>query len=562
MIRLLDPADPRPIHFVGIAGAGMSALAELFVLRGVARHRLRRTPGERARPRCARHRRRCRALARRTSHGARALVVTSAMPKDHPELRARPRARASRSIRRAEALGEATAGTTLVGVAGTHGKSTTTVMTTEALAAGGLDPTGYVGARVTSWGGNLRAGSGERFVVEADEYDRSFLALSPTMAVVTNLEADHLDIYADLDDLRRTFAQFVARRALRRALRRRPGRQRAADAAERRGDPLRPALARRAPPRHRTCAATGSAPRFTVVYDGDVARRGGARRARASTTCATRSRRSPSGSALGATVPAMAPGLAAFRGVERRFQLLGESDGALVVDDYAHHPTEVRATIEAARGAAPDRRLVVAFQPHLFSRTRDFAREFAEALALADAVYLADIYPAREQPIAGVTSDLIADAMARTGRAPVWRGARDALAAALARRCGRATSSSRWAPATSRASGPSCSPRSARRARERGARRRATGVDCRRGAGALARSPSALRSCSLASPLWGPRVLRAARVLPRARVEILGARYTPPASCSPAARGHDAQRLGSARAARARASQRIRRSRA
>jgi UDP-N-acetylmuramate--alanine ligase len=128
----------------------------------------------------------------------------------------------------------------------------------------------------------------------------------------------------------------------------------------------------------------------------------------------------------------MAPGLAAFRGVERRFQLLGELDGAMVVDDYAHHPTEVRATIEAARGAAPERRLVVAFQPHLYSRTRDFAPQFAEALSLADVVYLADIYPAREQPMPGVTSDLIADAMREAGRPPHWRGACTDLAATLA----------------------------------------------------------------------------------------------------------------------------------
>src|SRR6185503_6672721 len=194
-------------HFVGIAGAGMSALAELFALRGVS------VTG------CDQHPENAPDLAARgipvaTGHApshvtsARALVVTSAMPKDHPEL-ARARELGLPVVRRAEALGEATAGTTLVGVAGTHGKSTTTVMTTEALAAGGLDPTGYVGARVTSWGGNLRPGRPDRFVVEADEYDRSFLALSPTMAVVTNLEADHLDIYTDLADLHRTFARFV-----------------------------------------------------------------------------------------------------------------------------------------------------------------------------------------------------------------------------------------------------------------------------------------------------------------------------------------------------------------
>jgi UDP-N-acetylmuramate--alanine ligase len=137
------------------------------------------------------------------------------------------------------------------------------------------------------------------------------------------------------------------------------------------------------------------------------------------------------GLGLGLTVEQMSPGIAAFRGVERRFQLLGEARDILVVDDYAHHPTEVRATIRAARAAAPDRRLVVAFQPHLFSRTRDLAHEFAAALGEADEVFLLDIYPAREQPIAGVTSDLIASAMRNERRAPAWRGGRDALGAAL-----------------------------------------------------------------------------------------------------------------------------------
>ena len=209
MTRLFDPADPRPIHFVGIAGAGMSALAELFVLRGLT------VTGCDAHPENAPDLA-ARGIQVQSGHSpahvaaARALVVTSAMPKDHPEI-VRARELGLPVVRRAEALGDATAGATLVGVAGTHGKSTTTVMTTEALAAAGLDPTGYVGARVTSWGGNLRAGGADRFVVEADEYDRSFLALAPTVAVVTNLEADHLDIYADLDDLVATFARFIHR---------------------------------------------------------------------------------------------------------------------------------------------------------------------------------------------------------------------------------------------------------------------------------------------------------------------------------------------------------------
>jgi UDP-N-acetylmuramate--alanine ligase len=428
MTRLLDSADPRPIHFVGIAGAGMSALAELFVLRGIA------VTG------CDAHPENAPDLGRRgitVEHGhspahvaaARALVVTSAMPKDHPEL-VRARELGLPVVRRAEALGEATAGSTLVGVAGTHGKSTTTVMTTEALAAAGLDPTGYVGARVTSWGGNLRAGSADRFVVEADEYDRSFLALAPTVAVVTNLEADHLDIYDGLDDLVRTFAQF-ARRARYVGL--------CADDAGANALPspasaeviryglVSPDARLRAVDLRREGLGTA----FSVVYDGEpqgevcIAVPGEHNVLNALGALAA-------GIALGVKVPAMAPGLAAFRGVERRFQLLGEVDGAMIVDDYAHHPTEVRATIEAARGAAPDRRLVVAFQPHLYSRTRDFARQFAEALLLADVVYLADIYPAREKPMPGVTSDLIADVMRDAGRPPHWRGACADLASVLA----------------------------------------------------------------------------------------------------------------------------------
>ena len=140
---------------------------------------------------------------------ARAVVVTSAMPPQHPEL-LRAREQGIPVVRRAEALGEATKGAMLVGVAGTHGKSTTTVLVTEALIAAGYDPTGYVGARVPRWNGNLRAGATENIVVEADEYDRSFLALDPTVAVVTNLEADHLDIYSGIEDLRTTFAKYIS----------------------------------------------------------------------------------------------------------------------------------------------------------------------------------------------------------------------------------------------------------------------------------------------------------------------------------------------------------------
>src|SRR5438270_7068557 len=203
----IDSSDPRPIHFVGIAGAGMRALAELLARRGIS------VTG------CDAHLGSIDDLealgisaveGHSPDHvdGARELIVTSAMPKNHPEI-LRARELGIPITRRAEALGRAVGGGRLVGIAGTHGKTTTTVMTTAVLGAAGLRPTGIAGGRVAEWKGNLRYEGDDFFVVEADEYDRSFLTLSPSVAVVTNIEADHLDIYRDLDDIRSTFSNFV-----------------------------------------------------------------------------------------------------------------------------------------------------------------------------------------------------------------------------------------------------------------------------------------------------------------------------------------------------------------
>ena len=427
-MSLLTPSDTRPVHFVGIAGAGMSALAELFLRRGV------RVTGCDAHPESAGDLVRL-GIPVATGHdaahldGARALVVTSAMPKAHPELEA-ARARNIPVVRRAEALGEAVSGGELVAVAGTHGKTTTTVMTTEALRAAGLAPTGVAGGRVGAWNGNLSDGGDAVFVVEADEYDRSFLALTPSVAVVTNVEADHLDIYADLADIRATFAHFL-----------RPARVivLCADDAGANTLPVPSSAeivrygisAGDARLRAADLRFEGSGARFVAEYDGEalgevrlaVPGEHNVRNALAALA---------SGLALGATVQAMAPGLAAFGGVERRFQRLGDARGVTVVDDYAHHPTEIRATLAAARRAFAGRRLIAAFQPHLYSRTRDFAGEFGAALAEADAVYLTAIYPSREQPIAGVTSALVAGAVRGAGGRLDWEGDRDSLAEALA----------------------------------------------------------------------------------------------------------------------------------
>jgi len=423
---LLDSSDARPIHFVGIAGAGMSALAELFLRRGVA------ITGCDANPDSAADLQRLGVVVEphNPAHvdGARALVVTSAMPKDHPEL-VRAREHGIPVIRRAEALGEVTVGRELVGIAGTHGKTTTTVMTATALAAAGRDPTALVGGRVGAWEGNLLAGGDRLYVVEADEYDRSFLALTPTVAVVTNIEADHLDIYTDLADIKGAFAQFVrgARNIVLCADD--PGANSLAtpSATEivRYGFGVADArlVARRLESR-------GGGSAFDVVFDdellGRVALSVPGRHNVLNALAAI-----GSGLALGADFAAMIRGLATFTGAERRFQRLGEIGGVCVVDDYAHHPTEIAATLAAARAAYPDRRILAAFQPHLYSRTRDFATEFGTALAAADAVFLTEIYAAREQPVAGVTSSLIVDALSAAGGALAWRGERTALADAL-----------------------------------------------------------------------------------------------------------------------------------
>jgi UDP-N-acetylmuramate--alanine ligase len=428
-MTLLDPADRRPVHFVGVAGAGMSALAELFVRRGNVVTGCDATgdpTGDLAGL----------GIAVATGHdpshanGARAVVVSSALPKTHPEL-VRARELGIPVIRRAEALGEAVSGGDLVAIAGTHGKTTTTVMTTESLAAAGRQPTGVVGGRVGTWGGNLRYGSDRLFVVEADEYDRSFLALTPTVAVVTNVEADHLDIYADLQDIRTTFERFLS-----------PARAIVIcaddDGATKLATPSTAEVIRYGlhSPDARLLAVDvrteGGGSLFEVEYDGEML--GEVELSVPGTHNVLNALAAiGSGLALGVSLDAMRDGLAAFRGVERRFQRLGTARGVEVVDDYAHHPTEIRATLAAARTAFPGRRIIAAFQPHLFSRTRDFAREFGEALAAADSVFIADIYPAREQPIPGVSAQLIVDSARDAGGDVAWQGARAALSQELAR---------------------------------------------------------------------------------------------------------------------------------
>lgn len=427
-MSLLHPSDSRPVHFVGIAGAGMSALAELFVRRGLAVTGCDANLSDTGDLRAL-------GIALSDGHdpahvrggGARALVVTSAMPADHPELVA-ARELGIPVVRRAEALGEAVSGGELVAVAGTHGKTTTTTMTTEALHAAGLSPTGVAGGRVRAWNGNLRYGGDRVFVVEADEYDRSFLALAPTVAVVTNVEADHLDIYSDLADISAAFEQFLE-----------PARAvvlcsddagAAALSLPQRAECMDYGLNPNARLRARKITSDGERSGYEAWLDGahiaDVRLTvPGLHNVRNSLAAVA------AGLALNADPTALARGLGGFSGVQRRFERVGEARGVTIVDDYAHHPTEVAAALAAARAAYPGRRVIAAFQPHLYSRTRDFATAFGVELASADAIFLAEIYPAREKPIQGVTSALVGDAARQAGRPPAWMGERAALAESL-----------------------------------------------------------------------------------------------------------------------------------
>ncbi len=423
----MSASDPRPVHFVGIAGAGMRALAELMARRGVAVSGCDANPG-------ATEDLEGLGIQVFKGHspdhvaGARELIVTSAMAQDHPEL-ARARELGIPITRRAEALGKAVAGGRLVAIAGTHGKTTTTVMTTAALAAAGLKPTGIAGGRVAEWKGNLSYESDELFVVEADEYDRSFLTLSPTVAVVTNVEADHLDIYHDLEDIRATFSRFVSDAPVIVLCDDDAGAKNLVLPAS--SEVIRYGLTSSdARLVARDIRASGQSTTFSVAYDGsglgDVILRVPGHHNVQNALAAI-----AAGFALGVTLELMREGLRQFGGVERRFQHLCDVAGLSIVDDYAHHPTEIAATLQAARASYPGRRIVAAFQPHLFSRTRDFSEAFGQSLSFADAVFLTEIYPAREKPIAGITSDLIAASLSRAGRPAVWQGSRSELSEAL-----------------------------------------------------------------------------------------------------------------------------------
>lgn len=419
-MTLFRTGDPRPIHFMGVAGAGMSALALIARHRGVAINGCDSdTSGAGAGDLTALGVQVSRGHDPSHLDGVRAVVVTAAVPVDHPELE-RARALNLPIVRRADALGQLVADGSLVAVAGTHGKTTTTVMVTEALTAAGRNPTGLAGGRVAAWGGNARLGGDELFVVEADEYDKAFLSLQPTIAVVNNIEADHLECYGGVDALEDAFAEFAGRAERVIIGADDPGADRV---ALRLSAPVwRVGLGATADVRIRAVRLEPGGSRAMITLPG-----GEAAELRLAVPGLHNVRNAAAAlgvlRALGADVRSGAQALSGFLGVGRRFERLGEARGVTVVDDYAHHPTEVAATLSAARQAFPGRRVIAVFQPHLYSRTALHGEALGKALAAADMVVVAPIYGAREQPVAGVTHHLVVRGATRAGAATV--GVRD-----------------------------------------------------------------------------------------------------------------------------------------
>jgi len=347
-----------------------------------------------------------------------ALVYSSAVASDNPEV-AEAHRRKIPVIRRAEMLAEVMRLKYGIGIAGTHGKTTTTSMVSLVLMEGGIDPTVIVGGRIRGLAGsNARLGKGEFIVVEADEFDRSFLSITPTIAVLTTLETDHLDCYRDLDDIKSAFIQFAGKVPF------------YGFVVLCLDEPALQDIMPKIKKKIVTYGLNGQADlqavdivhrqnrtKFTVVGDGkdlgeiEIQIPGVHNVQNALAAIAV-------GLELGVPFSKVRTGIEKFTGVFRRWEVKAEFDGITVIDDYAHHPTEIRATLAGAK-AGWRRRTVCVFQPHLYSRTRDFYDDFGRAFFNADVLIVTDVYPAREEPIQGVSGELIANAAKEFGHKQV-----------------------------------------------------------------------------------------------------------------------------------------------
>ena len=424
------PDQPRPLpesgvlYFVGIGGAGMSAIAQVLAERG--RVVVGADPGIAP---AVKERLEKAGATVFTKHDAgqigthvSAVITSDAIPPANPEVIAAKK-RGIPLYRRPEVLGAIVNAGRGIAIAGTHGKTTTTGMVASILIHAGLDPTVLIGGDLPLIGGNARNGKGEFVVAESCEAYDGFLYLHPEVAVILNIEADHLDYHGDEAHVIASFERFVRQI--------KPGGTLIAcgeDSAanrmlkvkgERGGGFTYGGLTRSAYLEAKRVELS-PLPVFTLVWDYDTPevlghvslKVPGAHNVLNALAAASVA------STIGVAPEHIIAGLESFTGTGRRFERLGEASAITVIDDYAHHPTELRATLAAARSAFPERRIVAVFQPHLPSRTRDLMNEFAAALAGADAVYLSDIYLAREQPIPGVSSQTLAERIAALPDAP------------------------------------------------------------------------------------------------------------------------------------------------
>jgi UDP-N-acetylmuramate--alanine ligase len=411
-------AKIQRVHFVGIGGIGMSGIAEVLLNLGYQVSGSDRKPSAvtvrlagMGAVICGEH------LADNAT-GADVVIVSSAIKADNAEVVA-AHGRHIPVIQRAEMLAELMRLKYGIAVAGMHGKTTTTSMVAAVLAAGGLDPTVVVGGRVDAMGSNARLGKSQYLVAEADESDRSFLKLSPILAVVTNIDREHMDCYRNMEDVEQTFLQFMNavpfygmvvacndNDELRRLF---AGVQRRTVTYGTREDSDFCISNMQCGP-SRDSAALSS---FQIRYRGDDLGRfqlrvPGAHNVRNATAAIA------VGIGLDVQVEAIRHALASFNGVDRRFQLIGTANGVTVIDDYGHHPTEIRATLAAARQCGFDKVHVI-FQPHRYTRTQLLMDDFATAFRDADSVLLLDIYAASETPIPGITAEALANRITEAG---------------------------------------------------------------------------------------------------------------------------------------------------
>ena len=408
----------KHLHFVGIGGIGMSGLAELLLNQGYTvsgsdmtetdiTQNLQKMGGQIYVGHSAEN-----------IGNADVVVHSSAVKSDNPEIEA-ANEKGIPVIRRAEMLAELVRlKPYAVAVAGTHGKTTTTSIAGMVMTEAGLDPTIIVGGVVRSLATNARLGDGDYIVAEADEFDRSFLTLSPTIAIITNIEIEHLDIYKDLDDIKNTFLTFASRVPFYGAV--------IACIDEPHLREILPDIKKRvitygldesAEVRAVDISYESGESRFDLFNDGDDL---GEIRLHLPGVHNVKNALGVIALALELDIPfdIVAKTLNEFEGVRRRFEIKKRIAGMMIVDDYAHHPTEVKSSLSAAQ-TGWNRRVIAVFQPHLYSRTRDFKDEFGSSFNHADVVIITDIYPAREAPIEGVTGKLIADAVESSGHKEV-----------------------------------------------------------------------------------------------------------------------------------------------